>query len=212
MNYKKLAIFGTVGICVGTAAYFVYRKVRRDYPEFKETFLSKKENAKSEKPDNVSYIRVVTDSEMAQEKSSLNGYEMKPAIDTVAYDGIAREYGSSALESDRTDIQEAPKESDAHICTADEYIEGYPYYSKHTLTWYSEEKRLVDLDDGFEVIMNHKEAIGSACADLLDKEEWDGDALYSVNHDKSICYEIVRETESTYIEDLADYNRNSETN
>ena len=146
----------------------------------------------------------------------------KPDLMEMVNDSIIRinEY-SSGLNDEKPE-PEKPAEGDAHICSEQDYIDTYSDYDHHTCTWYPNEKRLVDLDMNFEILVPPEHYIGKMGAVALmtvedmfeegpNNTKIDRNALctmYAVNHMLRTVYEIIVANEDqSYSEDLEDYTK-----
>lgn len=206
MEKKTMVIIGCVSVVSGVGTYLFKRFA---WPKLKDKIVKHEEEwweAEEIEEDHptVDYLHIPTDEEI-QEKSTLSGFEMKPDISKIAYNKVVEAYKS--VEGDILESDSNPEETMPYMCTVHEYLDEWPYYKKCTLSWYPAEKRLVNLDEGFEVIMPpYENVVGIYISDILnEKNEWVDEAYYAVDKENEKCYEILKVEDSTYMDDLDDF-------
>lgn len=133
----------------------------------------------------------------------------KPSLEQMA-NNIIRENGYGTLnyeekKANKPSKPEKPEET-AYICTEKDYVDTYAEYEHHSCTWYPDEKRLVDLDDDFSVMVPIAHYIGKTAETvLLNEGDEDISAFYAVNHDLERVYEIMIFPDASYMEDMKEW-------
>lgn len=130
----------------------------------------------------------------------------KPDLDEFLNERIISWENYNTAKNEEKEEPKKPKEGDPHICSERDYVETYIDYYHHTCTWYPSEKRLVDLDLNFEILVPPEHYIGKMAAEALVAGTEGGSAMYAVNHELETTYEIIVADENqVYSEDLAQY-------
>lgn len=132
---------------------------------------------------------------------------VKPDLSQMAYDAIIDFNRYSMPKNDEKPEKDKPKEGSPHICSEKDYVETYIDYDHHTCTWYPSEKRLVDLDSGFDILIPIHHYVGDMAEQaLMSGTGTPGACIFAVNHELRTTYEIiVAEEDQTYSEDLELY-------
>ena len=189
---KKAFIGGLIGLIAGLAGgYFVggYRCSR----VYKDRIMElEEENEKLIEETSKIEIKAVSEAPTDISEPKIEKSENE---DKKMYIRKIEAYVDPDEEDDLIDSK-----SDFRIISEDDFVRDVNYRDNETLTWYSEDKILVDSAD--MPIHDEEDVIGIAALEVLEENDEDLEVLYVSNNIEDKMYEIIVDDNLSYYRDI----------